>query len=147
MIWWFDMTFFLKHLFCEWNLCYFFCMIHQTRHLDTLIHIHKAEAVVENFQDHLSWHRVSDANRLYFTKIPMMCRTPDAVISRPNEVPAPNRSTAEQRPMSGPFSSESRRGNGKRLSSWNDPVGVHGVSPYTFANRSFKEAVPQKTVR
>ena len=57
---------------------------------------------------------------------------------------APNRSTAEQRPMSGPFSSESRRGNGKRLSSWNDPVVVHGVSPYTSANRSFKEAVPQK---
>jgi len=56
---------------------------------------------------------------------------------------APKRSTAEQRPMSGPFSSESRRGNGKRWSSWNDPVGVHGVSPHTSANRPFKEAIPK----
>ena len=41
----------------------------------------------ENFQDHLSWHLVSDANRLYFTKIPMMCRNPRCCHFRPNEVP------------------------------------------------------------
>lgn len=41
----------------------------------------------ENFQDHLSWHRVSDANRLYFTKIPMMCRNPRCCHFRPNKVP------------------------------------------------------------
>lgn len=100
----------------------------------------------ENFQDHLSWHRVSDANRLYFTKIPMMCRNPRCCHFRPNEVPRRSEALLNSDRWAVHFPVNLGVATEKGWARWNDPVGVHGVSPYTSANRSFKEAVPKNSL-
>ena len=98
----------------------------------------------ENFQDHLSWHLVSDANRLYFTKIPMMCRNPRCCHFRPNEVPRRTEALLNSDRWAVHFP--------VNLGVATEKGWAHGMiqlwcmvfSPYTSANRSFKEAVPQK---